>query len=210
MQLQCNGKILEVEACLYMTLKKEPIPEQDAAYLFVKEIFFNIHENWKEIRRWLEELGNYSDLGFSDHRKILEIGLNDEQACCEFSLAILAMEIMKFPPEVTEARKDMIIDGIYKELATLDSIEENPSCHLERVQTYLFLSGSTAEESGSALSKEKMLYYFYRNMGIKNKNGWGDIFLASRLEDLLMACIGDNWKIFHKSFVPSRENRNLS
>ena len=64
MQLQCNGKILEVEACLYMTLKKEPIPEQDAAYLFVKEIFLNIHENWKEIRRWLEELGNYYDLGF--------------------------------------------------------------------------------------------------------------------------------------------------
>lgn len=186
---------------------KEPIPEQDAAYIFVKEAFFNIRESWEQIRDWLEELGDYSDLGSSEHENSMEITIDDEHACHEFSLAVLAMEIIKLPPEVTKERKDAIIGGIYAELATLDSFEDTPSNHLERMISYLELAEIFQEGSPSSISKEKMLYFFYRNMGLNHKNGWGDIFLASRLEDILSACMGNNWKVFHKNFIPSIEDR---
>ena len=184
------------------------IPEQDAAYLFVKEIFFNLKENWDQIRCWIEEPCSpvvFKDMDCTDS---IRIDLDDEEACHQFSLAVLSLEIAAIPSPLMEERGNDILAGIFSELQTLDSIENTPCDHLEKVENYLNLMGFFSDCTDPTISREKMLYYFYRNMAIHNKNGWADIFLSSKLNDLLTACMEEHWGVFQRGTSIGNEDRS--
>lgn len=182
------------------------IPEQDAAYLFVKDIFFNLKENWDQIRCWIEEPCSPVVSKEMDCTNPIRIDLEDKEACHQFSLAVLSLEIVAIPSSLMEERGKDIIDGIFSELQTLDSIENNPCDHLEKVENYLNLLDFFSDCPDPAISREKMLYYFYRNMAIRNKNGWADIFLSSKLDDLLTACMEEHWRVFSRESVIGNED----
>jgi hypothetical protein len=182
------------------------IPEQDAAYLFVKDIFFNLKENWHQIRCWIEEPCSPVASEDTDYPDPIRIDLDEREACHQFSLAVLSLEIAAIPSPLMEERGKDIIAGIFSELQTLDAIEGNPCDHLEKVENYLSLLGFFSDCPDPDISREKMLYYFYRNMAIRNKNGWADIFLSSKLNDLLTACMEEHWKVFSRESAIRNED----
>ena len=171
--------------------------KEDAAYFFVRDIFTYIDKNWSRIKRWLEKPWPIYNMSGQDKGNMNRTLIPDEtRGCCEFALAVVAMEISCIPADIMNDRGREILSGISDALKTIKTGEILPD-PMERVLIYLdFMDFPTGEKILSERTCEDMLYYLYRNMGLKNKNGWADLFLSSRLGELVRRCTKESWTVF--------------
>jgi len=181
-----------------MDMNRPNTEKDDTAYLFVKDIFARINKNWRQIRIELEKPWPlYDKIDEDAINKNRTIVPDDTRGCRELALAAVSMEISCIPREIMEEEGEKILDGIFDALKASAQDTAIDCDYVERVRTYLDLMGF---HPGCGLpSKAKdgnVLYYLYRNMKLRNRNGWSDLFLASKLREILHSCIKGSWSVF--------------